>query len=262
MGYYINAISCSDALASEVNALIPDAGMRRRMSRFVRMGVATAMDCLAQAPGVGIDAIITATGLGCLADSEKFLRNIIDEDERLLNPTPFIQSTFNTVGASIALILGNHCYNMTYTHGGRSFESALIDAMIRIDMGAANVLVGAIDEATPLRHRIMERMGVWRRNSDGEGAMFTILSAEPGAACLGELVAVEFIGDENVERLMRRHTLDRRATHVMWDDAGPGTFHTASAMSFAKAVKMLGKGAGVMVRSSYLGQDPTLMILR
>lgn len=50
-----------------------------------------------------VDAIITGTGLGCIEDSEKFLKSILDNKEEFLTPTSFIQSTHNTVGAQIAL---------------------------------------------------------------------------------------------------------------------------------------------------------------
>ena len=103
---------------------------------MVKSGVAAGIESLlefgARAP---IDAIITATGLGCIADSEKFLDGLIAGDETMLNPTPFIQSTFNTVGAQIALLRGLHCYNTTYAHRWTSFENALTDAALRIGAG-------------------------------------------------------------------------------------------------------------------------------
>jgi hypothetical protein len=96
----------------------------------------------------------------------------------LLNPTAFIQSTFNTIGAQIALILKNSSYNVTYAHRGFSFESALLDAMLRIEDGdARNVLVGAMDEITDLSFAVMERLGFWRNGAVmGEGANFFLLS--------------------------------------------------------------------------------------
>ena len=106
---------------------IAEAGLRRRMSRIVKMGVSAGLACANGA--YGVDAIITATGLGCLADTEKFLDSVVRNDESLLNPTAFIQSTFNTIGAQIALILKNSSYNVTYAHRGFSFESALCCAL-------------------------------------------------------------------------------------------------------------------------------------
>ena len=92
------------ATEPDYKEIITDATLRRRMSRFVKMGVACGLECIGQTSD--IDAVITATGLGCLADTEKFIESIVANNERLLNPTPFIQSTFNTVGGQLALLKG------------------------------------------------------------------------------------------------------------------------------------------------------------
>jgi 3-oxoacyl-(acyl-carrier-protein) synthase len=140
MAYYINSIASSEAPTREFKELVPAPDMRRRMGRLLRMGVAAGVEALQGLPEGCRDrvgAIITATRLGCLADSEKFLRHIIDQDETLLNPTPFIQSTFNTVGGQIAILMQNHGYNMTYVHGEQSFAHALVDTMIQLDQAGA-----------------------------------------------------------------------------------------------------------------------------
>lgn len=82
----------------DYKTLIPDATLRRRMSRIVRMGVATGMQCLNKFPNAPVDAILTATGYGCLGDTEKFMNTLLDNHEQMLTPTAFIQSTFNTIG--------------------------------------------------------------------------------------------------------------------------------------------------------------------
>jgi 3-oxoacyl-(acyl-carrier-protein) synthase len=109
--------------------------MIRRMSHVIKMGVTAGKICLADAGCTMPDAIITGTGLGCLEDTEKFLINMIKNNEEFLTPTSFIQSTHNTVSAQIALILKCHNYNFTYVHRGFSFESALFDSFIRINSG-------------------------------------------------------------------------------------------------------------------------------
>jgi 3-oxoacyl-(acyl-carrier-protein) synthase len=206
MAYYINSAASSDALTADLKGSVPDPAIRRRMSRVLRMGVATGMEALAALPvGTAIDAVITATRLGCLADSEKFLRNVVEGEEEggpaLLNPTPFIQSTFNTVGAQIAMLTRNHCYNMTYVDGERSFGSALIDAAIRIDQaGAENVLVGLFDEVTPTLQRIGERMRGVRDFPARDGAWFFVVSARPLPGCVGE---VETLNEQSFERWLR-----------------------------------------------------------
>ena len=46
----------------------------RRMAKGVKMGIFTSTQALKEANLVVPDAIITGTGLGCLEDSEKFLK--------------------------------------------------------------------------------------------------------------------------------------------------------------------------------------------
>lgn len=184
MRYYINGVAASYS-ELDFKTLIPDANMRRRMSTIVKMGVATAMECIAKSSVGSVDAIITATGLGCLSDSEKFLKSIFDEKEQLLNPTPFIQSTFNTIGGQIAILTGNHNYNMTYSHGAESFSSALLDAVMMLNEGnAQHILVGTADESTPSQRKIMERLRV---NYDYERICFFIISNIKTDRCVGEI---------------------------------------------------------------------------
>lgn len=180
MKVYVNCITSGAELRSDIKVLIPEMNLRRRMSRVVKSGVAAGIESLLEfgmrAP---IDAIITATGLGCIADSEKFLDGLIAGDETMLNPTPFIQSTFNTVGAQIALLRGLHCYNTTYAHRWTSFENALTDAALRIGAGWSRaVLVGAFDETTPSVEKVLQRLRVAREGAWGESSVFFVLTAE------------------------------------------------------------------------------------
>jgi 3-oxoacyl-[acyl-carrier-protein] synthase II len=166
--------------------------MVRRMSRLIKMGVTASKVCL-QDGGCSLpDAIITGTGLGCIEDTEKFLASMISNKEEFLTPTSFIQSTHNTVGAQIALILKCHNYNFTYVHRGFSFESALLDAMLQVDEDKdLKILVGGLDELTKNSFHITRRLGLWKtkpvNNLDllkskskgsiaGEGAAFFLVS--------------------------------------------------------------------------------------
>ena len=63
----------------------------RRMAKGVKMGVATATEALKQAQIAMPEAILVGTGMGCLQDSEKFLKGILDNQEQYLTPTAFIQ---------------------------------------------------------------------------------------------------------------------------------------------------------------------------
>ncbi len=170
-----------------------DPKLLRRMSRVIRMGVATASTCLQDAGENNPGAIITGTAFGCMEDSDFFLKQIIERNEDSPPPTPFIQSTHNTVGAQIALMLKCHQYNNTFAQGGISFENALLDATLLLKDGEAkNVLVGGIDEIIDSSYAIMNRFGfyktglasnldLYKNNSKGtiagEGAAFFLLSA-------------------------------------------------------------------------------------
>ena len=166
----------------------------RRMSKIVRMSTAAAITAMKEAGIEQPDAILTGTGMGCQADTEKFLNAILNNNEELLTPTAFIQSTHNTMGAQIALMLQNNNYNLTYVNRGFSFESALLDSMMLLkEKEAAHVLLGGIDEITEESWLISTKTGVYKKEPlnnlhlledkqegalAGEGASFFILSTE------------------------------------------------------------------------------------
>lgn len=154
--------SCIEPLYKEIiNPLLI-----RRMSRAMKIGIASALLCLKDAKVENPDAIITATGLGCVEDSDKFLTSLIENEEKMLNPTPFIQSTHNTISSQIALILKCHGYNTTYAGRGACFETALLDAkMLIYDDNLHNVLIGAYDELIANQIRILYRLGLFKNNS-------------------------------------------------------------------------------------------------
>lgn len=133
--------------------------MIRRMANGVKNGVVAASIALKDANIENPEAIVTGTGLGCVIDSDKFLKNIIDNDEQFLTPTSFIQSTHNTVGGQIALGLQCKAYNVTYVHNATSFETALIDALLLINDGESNALVGGIDEIGDYTTRLHQLIG-------------------------------------------------------------------------------------------------------
>jgi len=181
--------------------------MIRRMGRAIKMGVSTSLRCLEDAGIKEVDAVICGTGIGCFEDSEKFLLALIENKETLLTPTSFIQSTHNTVGAQIALLIKCHQYNMTYVQRGLSFESALLDAILMLnERQARNILTGGIDEMTPGYLTLQRRAGYIKSTpytgSDlsaettpghymGEGAAFFVLSSQQSASTYAMLTGVE-----------------------------------------------------------------------
>lgn len=122
----------------------------RRMSRILKRCICTALTALNQAGIHDPEAIITGTGMGCMENSEKFLIDMAVFGENCLKPSLFMQSTHNTIGSLIGIVLKSHGYNNTYSHQGTSFESALLDGFVQLKLGAiSNALIGSHDENTP-----------------------------------------------------------------------------------------------------------------
>ena len=263
MKCYINRVITDKDLQSDIKSLIPDAGLRRRMSRIIKSAVSVAVECIEGVNNIdSLDAIITATGWGCLTDSERFLTNIIKDKEQLLNPTPFIQSTFNTVGGQIALLRHNHCYNVTYVNRSHSFEDALLDAMMRIsDNDSNNIIVGAFDEKTPSQHIIMERMGLFRKYNNGEGVVFAHITAEPRKESIAILDLIDFPKQTMTEEKCLKLYGTTENSQMLYNAAYQyGIFPTASAHCFAEAVKLVQEQhKEVIVYNDFLGGAPVVL---
>ena len=204
---------------TRLNALEPDykefidPKLIRRMSHVIKMGVAAAKDCLNQAGVEMPGAIITGTALGCLEDTVGFMTRMVEQNEELLPPTAFIQSTHNTVAAQVALMLKCHGYNNTFVHKGISFESALIDAIMLLrEQDADNILVGGTEEMVDVSFKILTRLGLYRRqptsnlellsteakgSMGGEGAAFFLLTDKGSEDNLAELSAIKTLYNIN-----------------------------------------------------------------
>jgi len=200
----------------------------RRMSHVIKMGVAAAKQCLIDADVAMPGAIITGTALGCIEDTVTFLTRIIEQQEELLPPTAFIQSTHNTVAAQIALMLKCHNYNSTFVHKGISFESALFDAIMMLkELDADNVLVGGTEEMVDTSFKVLTRLGLYKRQPisnlllfatpskgtiGGEGAAFFLLTGKDSADNLAELTGLKILYkpksiEESITTFLKSHLL-------------------------------------------------------
>ena len=202
----------------------------RRMSRAVKMGVACALENLKQTQIEQPDAILTATGLGCVADTVKFLDQLTENQETLLNPTAFIQSTHNTVSGQIALLLQCKSYNLTFTQNQFSFESALLEGMMLLEENPRQrILVGGVDELTAESHRLLKSAGCATGGLSGcgyvpgEGAAFFTLSGEKTQGHPVELVDLKLVPGGHttmelkgiVSEWLQQHHLQRSAINLL-----------------------------------------------
>ncbi|MFT4023878.1 MAG: beta-ketoacyl synthase chain length factor [Flavihumibacter sp.] len=175
----------------------------RRMSRLTRAGMAVAIETLRDAGIEKPDAIITGTGKGSLGDTEKFMESVRLYEEGTLNPSPFIQSTYNALNGLMGLHHQVDCYNTTYVHRGFSLEHALQDAQLLFHEGrAAHILAGSFEEMTPEHFGIKKKLGYWKTEPvtanhlfesnttgtiAGEGCFFFALEKQPTDKTLAAL---------------------------------------------------------------------------
>ncbi|MDO5105324.1 beta-ketoacyl synthase N-terminal-like domain-containing protein [Capnocytophaga sp.] len=195
---------------------IPPAAIRR-MAKGVKMSIVAGLNALKEAEIQTPEAIIVGTGMGCLQDSEKFLRALLDNDEQHLTPTAFIQSTHNTVAGQIALNLQCKGLNFTYVNGAISFESALLDAKMQLEQGLMeNILVGGVDEHSPHTLFLYELAQIIKRKEDcpdsvlnpqtggvvlSEGATFFALSNKKNENSYAELIDTTFCNNLNASEV-------------------------------------------------------------
>lgn len=254
----------------------------RRFCRVSRMAVAAARRAVESTGRPGVDAVITGTGLGCFAESEKFLDAIRDRGEDLLNPSVFIQTTHHAASSQVAFALDCRGYHDNYCHRAFSFESALLDASLLVAEGAARrVLVGGMDELVPTYVAYMRAAGLLEPPAGqpgpvlGEGAAFFVLSAERGGNDLARFLGTGFTynpGGSGLERELSRFfasllpggglpdlillggmpvpggALERLGRGLLEPAARAvftrlcGEFHTASAFGFWLAARILHEG--------------------
>lgn len=121
----------------------------RRMGRILKRALWCSLKALQQAGITTPDAVITASDYGCMENSEAFLSGVIGLDDAPMRPVHFMNSTHNTISSVVAIKVGCHGYNATYSHYGRSFLSAVEDAVMQIGLGDIDTaLVGWYDERT------------------------------------------------------------------------------------------------------------------
>lgn len=270
-GVYINrsvSTGAQDYAEIDYGRIIGNPNMMRRMSLMIKHAVAAGLMCLGDTAPEEMDAVITATSLGGMEDTEKFLEEITERNEESLNPTPFMRSTFNTVGGQIALLKGIKAYNVTYVHRAHGFESALTDAMLHIAEGKKKVLVGAFDEITENCHLVKERAGMFRNGmKEGEGSSFFLLGSAPEGESAAEILDVRIMRHESAgaEEYLRSKGLDPRLVEMTGNEIKNecGDFGTVSSYMLHKALTGgSGKEYALVYNDSVYGSKSFILLRR
>lgn len=133
----------------------------RRMGRLMKSSLLSSLKALEEAGVEMPDAVITGTAYGCLENTERLLNQIDTDGEETVSPTYFMQSTHNTIGSNIAIRLGCHGYNSTYSQRADSLRWAVRDAELLIRSGKCKtVLVGCHDESTPTIKSMLSKINM------------------------------------------------------------------------------------------------------
>ena len=181
----------------------------RRMGKILKRAIATSESALQAADSTEVDAIITGTGLGCIENTEFFLDALCREGEQMLKPTYFMQSTHNTISSLVGIRKKCHGYNVTYAHKEISFDSALYDALLQLQLGTIHsALVGGHDEMTPSYFNLLTKAGYLGNPSQvaGETAVSLVLRHKPaeGTTPLCRIAGMKLLYQPDGDRLRQQ----------------------------------------------------------
>lgn len=211
----------------------------RRMSRLLKRGISAGMRALQLADIEKPNGIITGTGLGSMTDMQQFIKDMIAYNEGALNPTHFIQSTYNSINGWLALQTKCTGYNQTYVHRGHSLELSLLDAQMLLNETEEEqtYLIGGFDEMTEEHFFIKSKKHYWKKELDntldllahsnsigtisGEGAaFFTITNNKENTLC--KLNGIKLLSDTSatavksaIEELLAEQNTDKEAIDIL-----------------------------------------------
>jgi hypothetical protein len=223
------------------------------MSRVQKIGLCTALNSLRDVNKT-VDAIIIATGWGCIDSTYRFLERMFDQKGLPLNPAVFIQSTHNTIAAQTAIYLKNKAYNNTVTDNWIPFELAMDNAILCLqDDDFRNILLGACDELTSQLIDILNKISKFGKSQFyGEGGACFVLSKEE-CNNIAEIKYFNSMPIEDVPKIIidlsekysidyifsaRKKNFPKRFTQILYSDYF-GNFPTSSACGFWLAVDCL-----------------------
>jgi 3-oxoacyl-(acyl-carrier-protein) synthase len=178
------------------------------MGNIMKRAIVTSLKVLKETGINHPDAIITGTSIGSLNYTEKFLDDLVENGEESLSPTYFMQTTHNTVSSTISIFTATHSYNTTYSHGGISFELALKDAWMQLNLGQiSNALVGGHDEMVESYYELLRKtgyVGVEGMVPCGECAMSMMLNKQVSPDNLCELAGVSIFRMKSVQNIRKQ----------------------------------------------------------
>lgn len=197
-----------EPLVHAVNPAFRDyipANEARRMGNLMKRALVTSLKVLRETGIEHPDAIVTGTSIGSLDYTERFLDALTENGEETLSPTYFMQSTHNTVGSALGIYTKTHSYNTTYSHGSLSFDLAVQDVWMQMQLGKiSTALVGGHDEMVEAYFLHLQKagyVGVAGMVPCGEVAMSMLLSTQETPQHLCELAGIRICHCTDNDRL-------------------------------------------------------------
>ena len=186
------------------------------MGTALKCTLSSASACVSEEKRSNLDGILTGTGLGSIENTENFLLAMLEGEEGL-SPSNFMQSTHNTLGSQVAIAFKCHGYNITYAHRGTSFDSALMNAVVKFQLNEyKTALVNGVDEMTEKYFQLFDHIGFWKdrnvtiedvRNATspgtfaGENSVSLLLTTQPSEQPLCELCDTQLFYRPSDEQL-------------------------------------------------------------
>jgi 3-oxoacyl-[acyl-carrier-protein] synthase II len=253
---------------NEVATWVP-AAMGRRMSPPSKLAVAAARMAVAEAgiaegedaagpssDGHALTEVVLSTAFGPASFTERLLRGILSEGPETASPFLFAECVANAPAAQVAIVCQARGPNITVTQREAGPLLALGRAAADVASGhVSRALAGAVEEAPPLVHALLDRFGALARPDDDGAESARPFDRRRSGYTLGEGAAVVMIEDSDAAR--------RRGARVLaavraW---GSGFDPTASPASWGRGHEPLAlRLSRMLARAGLAPRDIDLVV--
>ncbi|MBO4692272.1 MAG: beta-ketoacyl synthase chain length factor [Bacteroidales bacterium] len=132
----------------------------RRSTAYIKRALAVSLEVLKRCNIAHPDAIISGTCYGSLERTNGFLSELWKNKEEALSPMFFMQAIHNAVSTTIAIATETKSYNTTYSHANLSFDAALLDGFMQMQLGnISNALIGGHEETSAIHFELLKKCG-------------------------------------------------------------------------------------------------------
>jgi 3-oxoacyl-[acyl-carrier-protein] synthase II len=233
------------AVAAARMALDEASGAARRTGTGAH--TATSMTSEAETP---LTEVALATAFGPASFSERLLRSMFADGPETASPFLFAECVANAPAAQVAIACQARGPNITITQREAGPLLALGRAAADVATGrVARALAGAVDEAPPLVHALLDRFGALSRPGSDGGERARPFDRRRSGFVMGEGAAVVVVEEETAARARGARILARvRAWGSAFDPTASRVSWGRGHESLARALRRLLDRAGLHPR--------------